>query len=43
MTLDRFRPVADRMLGPWVHTADRLGLSPDGVSLLAFAAAVLAA
>ncbi len=31
------------MLGPWVRTADRLGLSPDGVSLLAFAAAVLAA
>jgi len=43
VTLDRFRSVADRMLGPWVRTADRLGLSPDGVSLLAFAAAVLAA
>ena len=43
MTLDQFRPVADRLLGPWVRAADRLGLSPDGVSLFAFVAAVLAA
>ena len=43
MTLDQFRPVADRLLGRWVRAADRLGLSPDGVSLFAFVAAVLAA
>ena len=43
MTLDRFRSVADRLLGPWVSAADRLGLSPDQVSVLAFGAAVLAA
>jgi len=35
--------VADRLLGPWVSAADRLGLSPDQVSVLAFGAAVLAA
>ncbi|OYR56808.1 CDP-alcohol phosphatidyltransferase family protein [Halorubrum halodurans] len=43
MTLDRFRSVADRLLGPWVRAADRLGLSPDQVSVLAFGAALLAA
>ena len=43
MTLDRFRSVADRLLGPWVTAAARLGLSPDAVSVLAFGAAVLAA
>jgi archaetidylinositol phosphate synthase len=43
VTLDRFRSVADRLLGPWVTAAARLGLSPDGVSVLAFGAAVLAA
>ncbi|GAB7090604.1 CDP-alcohol phosphatidyltransferase family protein [Halorubrum luteum] len=42
MTLDRFRPVADRLLGPWVTLAQRLGLSPDGVSVVAFGAAVAA-
>ncbi|XVH31025.1 CDP-alcohol phosphatidyltransferase family protein [Haloferacaceae archaeon DSL9] len=43
MTLDKFRPVADRMLGPFVSAADRLGLSPDGVSLLAFGVSIAAA
>jgi len=43
MTLDRFRPVADRLLGPWVTAAMRLGLSPDQVSLVAFGVAVAAA
>ena len=43
MTLDRLRPVADRLLGPWVAAAVRLGLSPDQVSLVAFGAAVVAA
>ncbi|MFC7186513.1 CDP-alcohol phosphatidyltransferase family protein [Halorubrum yunnanense] len=43
MTLDQYRSVADRLLGPWVRAAARLGLSPDQVSLLAFGAAVAAA
>ena len=42
MTLDRLRPVAERLLGPWVTLAQRLGLSPDGVSAVAFAVAVAA-
>jgi len=42
VTLDRLRPVADRLLGPWVSAADRLGVSPDQVSVLAFLAAVAA-
>jgi archaetidylinositol phosphate synthase len=40
MTLDRFRPLADRLLDPFVALADRLGMSPDGVSAVAFAAAL---
>mgnify|MGYP000002191588 FL=1 len=43
MTLDRYRSVADRLLGPWVSAADRLGLSPDQVSVIAFAVAAVAA
>jgi archaetidylinositol phosphate synthase len=43
MTLDRLRPLADRALGPWVHLAARVGLTPDGVSLIAFVMAVVAA
>ncbi|TKX79640.1 CDP-alcohol phosphatidyltransferase family protein [Halorubrum sp. SD626R] len=43
MTLDRYRSVADRLLGPWVRAAARLGLSPDQVSALAFGVAVAAA
>lgn len=42
MTLDRYRSVADRLLDPFVGAADRLGLSPDGVSVVAFAFAVAA-
>jgi archaetidylinositol phosphate synthase len=42
MTLDRFRPLADRALGPFVAAADAVGLSPNGVSVIAFAVAVLA-
>jgi archaetidylinositol phosphate synthase len=42
MTLDRFRPAADRALDPFVRGARRLGLTPDGVSLLAFVLAVAA-
>ncbi|ELZ52696.1 MULTISPECIES: CDP-alcohol phosphatidyltransferase family protein [Halorubrum] len=43
MTLDQYRFVADRLLGPWVSAADRLGLSPDQVSVIAFLVAVGAA
>jgi archaetidylinositol phosphate synthase len=43
MTLDQYRSVADRLLGPWVRAAARLGLSPDQVSVLAFGVAVAAA
>jgi len=42
MTLDRLRPVATRLLGPWVSAADRLGLTPNGVSVVAFGTAVAA-
>ncbi|WP_435098968.1 CDP-alcohol phosphatidyltransferase family protein [Halorubrum sp. N11] len=43
MTLDQYRSVADRLLGPWVRAAAKLGLSPDQVSVIAFGAAVAAA
>lgn len=43
MTLDRLRPVATRALEPSVRLADRLGLSPDAVSVIAFLAAIAAA
>ncbi|WP_058364950.1 CDP-alcohol phosphatidyltransferase family protein [Haloparvum sedimenti] len=42
MTLDQYRSVAERLLGPWVAAADRLGLTPNQVSVIAFAAAVAA-
>ena len=40
MTLDRLRPVAERALDPFVAVADRAGLTPDGVSVVAFGCAV---
>ncbi|KYH25340.1 archaetidylinositol phosphate synthase [Halalkalicoccus paucihalophilus] len=43
MTLDKYRPLADRALEPFVEGADRVGLSPNGVSVLAFALAGVAA
>jgi archaetidylinositol phosphate synthase len=43
MTLDQLRPVADRLLEPVVEGADWLGLTPDGISLLAFVFALAAA
>ncbi len=43
MTLDKFRPLANRMLEPFVQAADRLGLTPDAISVIAFGFAVLAA
>ncbi|MFB6251904.1 MAG: CDP-alcohol phosphatidyltransferase family protein [Halobellus sp.] len=42
MTLDQYREFADRLLAPFVSAADRLGLSPDGVSVVAFGFAVAA-
>jgi len=43
MTLDQFRPVVAGALAPFVSAARALGVSPVGVSLVAFATAVLAA
>jgi archaetidylinositol phosphate synthase len=43
MTLDQFRPVANRVLDPVVGGCRRLGLTPNGVSAGAFAFAVAAA
>ncbi|MCU4799393.1 CDP-alcohol phosphatidyltransferase family protein [Halobacteria archaeon HArc-gm2] len=43
MTLDKYRGLADKMLGPFVGGAKRLGISPDGVSVVAFVAAAAAA
>jgi len=42
VTLDQYRDLADRLLAPFVAAADRLGLSPDGVSVVAFGFAVAA-
>jgi archaetidylinositol phosphate synthase len=42
MTLDQYRSVADRLLRPFVSLADAAGLSPDGVSFIAFGFAVAA-
>ncbi|MFB6161979.1 MAG: CDP-alcohol phosphatidyltransferase family protein [Halococcoides sp.] len=43
MTLDRFRSIADRAIDPFVRGADRIGLTPNAVSWLALALAVVAA
>ncbi|PSQ17798.1 CDP-alcohol phosphatidyltransferase family protein [Halobacteriales archaeon QS_8_69_26] len=43
MTLDQYRDLADRMVEPWVRACDRLGLTPDAVSVIAFLLSVLAA
>lgn len=42
MTLDRLRPLAERGLTPFVGAAQRLGVSPDGVSVVAFGCALAA-
>lgn len=42
MTLDRLRPIADRALVPFVDASKRLGLTPDGISVIAFGFAVAA-
>jgi archaetidylinositol phosphate synthase len=43
MTLDRFRPLADRLLDPFLRGALALGLTPDAVSVVAFLLAAGAA
>ena len=43
MTLDRYRPLADRALQPFVRLSVGLGVTPDAVSVLAFLVAVAAA
>jgi archaetidylinositol phosphate synthase len=43
MTLDGLRPLADRMIEPFVASSKRAGLTPDAVSLLALLAAIGAA
>jgi archaetidylinositol phosphate synthase len=42
MTLDRLRPLADRAVEPFVAAATRVGLTPDGVSVLAILVATAA-
>jgi archaetidylinositol phosphate synthase len=42
MTIDRLRPYADLLIAPLVSGFDRLGFSPDAVSILAFLVAVVA-
>jgi archaetidylinositol phosphate synthase len=42
MTLDSLRPVAERVLEPFVGGAKRVGLTPDGVSVLALVTALAA-
>ncbi|WP_226006572.1 CDP-alcohol phosphatidyltransferase family protein [Natrinema salinisoli] len=43
MTLDKFRPYVSRFLDPFVKGFDRVGMTPNGVSVIAFGMAVLAA
>ena len=42
MTLDRLRPVANRLLDPFVSLANGVGLTPNGISVVAFAFAAAA-
>ncbi|WP_255191103.1 CDP-alcohol phosphatidyltransferase family protein [Natronobeatus ordinarius] len=43
MTLDKLRPYVSSALDPFVRGFDRLGMGPDGVSVLAFGMAIAAA
>ncbi|ELY57372.1 CDP-alcohol phosphatidyltransferase, partial [Natronolimnohabitans innermongolicus JCM 12255] len=43
MTLDKLRPYVSGFLDPFVKGFDRVGMTPDGVSVLAFGMAILAA
>jgi archaetidylinositol phosphate synthase len=42
MTLDRLRPLADRLLRPFVAGAARVGLTPNAISVIAFLLAAAA-
>ena len=42
MTLEQLRPVADRLLEPFVDLSERLGLTPDAVSTVALVVAAAA-
>ncbi|WP_396612867.1 CDP-alcohol phosphatidyltransferase family protein [Haloferax sp. S1W] len=42
MTLDQYRDTADKLLVPFVSAADAIGLSPNGVSVIAFGFAIAA-
>jgi len=42
MTLDQLRPLANRLLEPFVVGANRIGLTPNGVSVVAFVFAAAA-
>ncbi|PSP80085.1 CDP-alcohol phosphatidyltransferase family protein [Halobacteriales archaeon QS_1_68_20] len=42
MTLDQLRPTANRLLEPFVDLTERLGLSPNGISVVALFVAVAA-
>ena len=42
MTLDQLRPRISGLLDPWVRAANALGMTPDGVSVVAFALALAA-
>jgi len=43
MTLDKLRPLADRLLRPFVGAADTVGLTPNSVSVLSLGVALAAA
>ncbi len=43
MTLDQLRPTANRILEPFVDLTERLGLSPNGISVVALFVAAAAA
>ena len=43
MTLDKLRPVVGAVTDPFVSAADRVGLTPNGISVIAFIFAILAA
>ncbi|WIV67515.1 CDP-alcohol phosphatidyltransferase family protein [Natrialbaceae archaeon AArc-T1-2] len=43
MTLDKLRPYVSNVLDPFVTGFDRMGMTPNGVSVLAFGMAVAAA
>lgn len=42
MTLDAFRPIANRTLDPFVRMATRIGATPDAISIIAIVCSILA-